>query len=253
MTAEQIITALSLPAQARVDQRVPKKHLLENGAPTAADKRVISEGVEELVWIAALKPTTIGVPAYSDELRQYLEIAVVTLKVRPEAKASRLQELVHRAIPYPLVLLSFQDAACSVTMSHLRHAQNEAGKFVLDGELEGIELEDGPLDAAFLASLPLAGLPQADLFALYQGWLDRLAALQAARYTGTFALVASSDAATRRQAIREITRLDAVIADLRHQAEKEPQLNRRVELNLELKRREAERNRQLALLASGAA
>ena len=47
---------------ARVDQRVPKKLLLEHGAPTAADKRQINDGIEELLWVAALKPTTIGVP-----------------------------------------------------------------------------------------------------------------------------------------------------------------------------------------------
>jgi hypothetical protein len=61
-----------------VNQRVPKKLLLENGAPTAADKRLINEGIEELLWLAALKPTTIGVPEYRDEVREYLEIASCT-------------------------------------------------------------------------------------------------------------------------------------------------------------------------------
>ena len=39
-----LITALDLPVDSRVDQRVPKKMLLENGAPTTADKRQINEG-----------------------------------------------------------------------------------------------------------------------------------------------------------------------------------------------------------------
>lgn len=34
-----LIRALALPASCRVDQRVPKKMLIESGAPTAADKR----------------------------------------------------------------------------------------------------------------------------------------------------------------------------------------------------------------------
>lgn len=83
MTAATVIEALALPAGCRVDQRVPKKLLLENGAPTAADKRHISEGIEELLWLAALKPTTIGVPAYHDEVREYLEIAVLRLTQGP--------------------------------------------------------------------------------------------------------------------------------------------------------------------------
>jgi hypothetical protein len=61
-TGSDLLAALELPDGCRVDQRVPKKLLLENGAPTAADKRLISDGIEELLWLAALKPTTIGVP-----------------------------------------------------------------------------------------------------------------------------------------------------------------------------------------------
>ena len=37
MNSDRIIAALALPPEARVDQRVPKKLLVENGAPTAAD------------------------------------------------------------------------------------------------------------------------------------------------------------------------------------------------------------------------
>jgi hypothetical protein len=105
-TGSDLLAALELPDGCRVDQRVPKKLLLENGAPTAADKRLISDGIEELLWLAALKPTTIGVPEYRDDVSEYLEIAVVRLKLRDGAKTTRLIELVHRAVPYPLLLLT---------------------------------------------------------------------------------------------------------------------------------------------------
>ena len=106
MTSDEMLAALDLPASSRVDQRVPKKLLLEHGAPTAADKRLINEGVEAVLWLAALKPTTIGVPEYRDDVREYLEIAVLRLTQRAGAKATRLVELVHRAVPYPLLLLT---------------------------------------------------------------------------------------------------------------------------------------------------
>src|SRR5215471_9089539 len=102
MVIEDIISALDLPISSRVDQRVPKKLLIENGAPTAADKRQINEGIEELLWVAALKPTTVGVPEFRDDSREYLEIAVLQLVLRDGAKATRLVELVHRAVPYPV-------------------------------------------------------------------------------------------------------------------------------------------------------
>ncbi|MBK6845892.1 MAG: DUF4391 domain-containing protein [Gemmatimonadetes bacterium] len=39
--AADVIAALALPAESRVDQRIPKKLFLENGAPTAADRKRI--------------------------------------------------------------------------------------------------------------------------------------------------------------------------------------------------------------------
>lgn len=52
---ETLVQALGLPSEARVEMRVPKKLLIEQGAPTAADKRVIGDGIEELQWFAAVK------------------------------------------------------------------------------------------------------------------------------------------------------------------------------------------------------
>ena len=62
MTVDDLIQALGLPESTRLNQRVPKKLLAEHGAATAADKRQIQDGVDEIVWLAALKPHLIGVP-----------------------------------------------------------------------------------------------------------------------------------------------------------------------------------------------
>ncbi|MDP2619671.1 MAG: DUF4391 domain-containing protein [Hyphomicrobiales bacterium] len=243
MNGDTLIEALDLPASSRVDQRVPKKLLLENGAPTAADKRIINDGIEELVWLAALKPTTIGVLEYRDEVREYLEIAVLRLTLRATAKATRLVELVHRAVPYPLLLLTEQGEQPGLSAVHKRWSQGEAGKTVLEGAVVAAEWgaeRDGERWPAFYDALALGKQPRTTLHALYQGWIDTLLALQAARVTGAFAVAANAEqAAVRRDALQECARLDAEIARLRATAAKEKQMARRVELNLELKRMEA--------------
>jgi hypothetical protein len=78
------------------------------------------------------------------------------------------------------------------------------------------------------------------MFALYQGWLDRMAALEAAGITGLFAPPDSTDRASAlRDGLDTHARLRRDLAVLRAQAEKEKQINRRAELNLEIKRLEA--------------
>jgi hypothetical protein len=243
MTAADLITALGLPDGTRVDQRVPKKLLVEHGAPTAADKRQINEGVEEIRWVATLKPATIGVPAYRDDSREYLEIAVLHLALRSGVKARRLNELAHRAIPYPLWLVTEQASELTITLAHKRWSQGEAGKTVLDGEVSECLLQRqgaNDLEDAFVAALPLAGQPRTNLYALYQGWIDTLHALLVSRVTGIFAAAQSPTRATdRHAALREYVRLDAEADRLRAAAAKERQMARQVELNLELKRIEA--------------
>lgn len=101
------ISALEFPPESRVDQRVPKNLLLEQSDATAADKRMLQDGIEDLNWIAALKPVNIGVTEYRDEVREYLEIAVLSATLRNAAKA-RVSELIHRAIPYPVFLITTQ-------------------------------------------------------------------------------------------------------------------------------------------------
>jgi hypothetical protein len=133
--ASLLLDALDLPACARVAKRVPKTMLHENGAPTAADKRQINEGIEQLVWVAALKPTTIGVAEYRDELREVLEIAVLQLTLRIDAKVGRLIELVHRAVPYPVLLIAEQGSNSSLSLAQKRWSQAEAGKTVLEGDV----------------------------------------------------------------------------------------------------------------------
>jgi hypothetical protein len=241
MKAADFIAALALPPEARVDRRVPKKLLVENGAPTAADKRQINEGIEELLWLAALKPTTIGVPEYRDEVREYLEIAMLSLTLRPDAKTGRLVELIHRAIPYPLLLVAEQSDNLTLSLAHKRWSQGEAGKMVLDDAVIQCDLVQHSAASAFLESLSLAAQPRSHLLDLYQGWINCLEAFQAAQITGRFVPSTSNESAlARREALVEYDRLVRQIAALCAQAERESQINRRVDLNLEIKRLETE-------------
>lgn len=241
MKPDFLINALGLPDSALVNQRVPKKMLVENGAPTAADKRRINDGIEEIHWLAALKPNTIGVPEYSDDVREYLEIALLAVILRSEAKAGRLAELIHRAIPYPLFLILVQGDQIILSLTHKRRAQNEADKFVLDGDsvdvtASGNAFLSAEVSRQFLDALALSKQPRASLLQLYQGWIDTVVALQASQINGTFSQDISKEAAiARRDAVQKCWDLEAKIASLRNIAAKEKQMARRVELNLEIK------------------
>ncbi len=246
MTSFDPFVALAIPPDALVDRRVPKTLLIENGAFAAGDRRHIQEGIEELRWLAALKPTTISITEYRDAEREYLEIAVLKLNLRPAARGDRLVELVHRAVPYPVLLIAWRDGTPEISLAHKRRSLGEADKTVIDSEIfvaRACGDQANALVMSFRDALSLARQPRHTLHALYQGWIDTVQAFRAATITGAFRLPATTPAAADREAaLREYRDLNARIANIRSAASKEKQMSRRADLNIELARLRAQRD-----------
>jgi hypothetical protein len=130
-----------------------------------------------------------------------------------------------------------------LSLAHKRWSQGEAGKVVIEEVRQSALSPDAPStqEAAFLASLAVSRLPSRNLFTLYDGMLARIAALEASRITGVFALPDSPEhVSALREGLDRHRQLQRELDLLRARAAKEKQINRRVELNLELKRLEAE-------------
>jgi len=256
MRPENFILALGLPESAILNERIAKKLLVENGAATPADKRAVNEGIDELIWIAALKPNNMGVPAYRDDTREYLEIAILSLRCRADARSNRICELIHRSIPYPVLLISIMEMgreeneiSCKVSTSSApslnvsvadkRFSQKDAQSMVLEDGVTEVQLEADSHLEAFASAMNLGKQPRDSLFSLYHGWAAVLDAYRASRITGAFE-PNSLSREDRRSAIVAFERIEREISVLRNQATKEKQLNRRVELNLDVKRMEAQ-------------
>ena len=120
---------------------------------------------------------------YRDAAREYLEIAVLKLTFRSVARLGRLTELVHRAVPYPVLLIAWHGDTVAISLAHKRWSQGEAGKTVIEGNVVSARLEDGctnKLTTAFYDALAMNRQPTSTLLALYQGWIDTVQALRAA-------------------------------------------------------------------------
>ncbi|WP_257463448.1 DUF4391 domain-containing protein [Archangium lipolyticum] len=243
MTPEKVIGALGLPGDAVQPRRVPKKMLSENIA-SSSDRRLVTEGVEEITWVATLKPSNCGIAGFTDGERTYEELAVLSLSMRPQGKADRLMELVHRAIPYPVLLVCEQAPRLCLSLAHKRWSQAKAGNWVMDGDLTIAEMGDGTPPAVvegFLEALPLARQAAESLWTVYEGWMETVVAYRAAMITGVFSRATTPrDAQARHEALDACARLEAEMKALRTAARGETQLRRLVDLNVKLKQLEAE-------------
>ena len=150
-----------------------------------------------------------------------------------------MTELIHRAVPYPLLLVHEQGNTITLSAAHKRHSLGEAGKTVLESPPVAVDVSSDPFarfQGDFAAALSLTKQPQGSLYALYTGWLDTLVALLAAGRSGQFRMCDTRAAAeARRQALETCNSADAEVARIRAAAARETQVARQAELNQSLR------------------
>ncbi len=119
-----LLGALGLPVSARADRRIPKEQLLAQMPP--ADRRTVADGIEALAWLAALKPQTVGIAAAPDGSAP--ELLVIGVDLRPNAQAERIVERIHKAMPYPLLVIEAGPSGQRASVGRKRPAaRGEAG------------------------------------------------------------------------------------------------------------------------------
>ena len=250
---EDLFDAFEIPDACIIDRRIPKKRLIEE-APTAADRMRISDGVERIQWRAVLKPETTGIAGFKDQVRTVEELTVLQLELRSDRQGDRIAELVHRAIPYLVVLITQHEHNVSVSLADKRWSLAEKSKMVLEDDFLQADIpSDGSHEHIdeMVSHLALTQQPQSSLYAVYRGWMDTLVAFLAVAYTDRFSLSESPEHAEhRRHALKRVKMLDIEIASIQRTAGKERQVAKRAELNLRLQELRLERSAQLALLSS---
>lgn len=230
VTAEDLIAAFALPpGPAR--QRVNKSTVSDN-VPTPADRRLVESKLARLDWLAAINPATTGIAMAESGGLTIQTINLLLARTRGPLPP-RLAEIIHRAIPQPVILIHADEAAdapAGMSLAPKRVAEREAGRVVLTALHDTGALSTA--DRPFVSMLALARLPSRDLAALYAGLVERSEALAASRVGDrAFRLALSEDELARwREALAQCGRLEAEITSLTAAMRKETRLALRVEL-----------------------
>lgn len=241
MTPADFYKAMALPDECLLGKRVFKKLFHENAKLTAADTRALSRDVETISWQYTLKPSTVPVSTYVGDEHEYLEIALIEAALTERRTASRIAEVIHRAIPYPLVTVFAHDGGVAISVAHKRMSHAERGAVVAEGFLITPWLEGDertPVETAFLSSLGLRALPQTQFMVLYSAIVDRVLALVAAGISGRYDLREGTSAADRRARLERCRRLQRKITEVRAAIHDETSFARQVEMNARLKKLE---------------
>ncbi len=245
---DQVWHAMKLPESCLLNSRIYKKMLLESADLSSNDKKVVNEDIDTLVWRYTLKPETINIPRLQTEELDYPEIAVIHVTLRNPKRTKRLIEIIQRAIPYPLVLIISHDNSLWLSLANKRQSQADSQKLMVEDFFDSNWINSVASDSIgqeFIASLDSKQLDWTNFYTFYQGYVARMLALQAARHTGQFRLKSPSTIATtessrqaqdRQSVLQNIRQLEEEEASLKASLKGETQFNRKLTLNMNIKR-----------------
>ncbi len=242
---DDFLEHLDIPNSCRLDKPVFKKLFLDHGVLDATDKKCLKDDIARVRWLYTLKPSTINIAAYGDDIREYPEVAVLHVELNNPNRVSRIAHFINRSIPYPLVLLFTSEIdggnSMSVSLADKRINQADKEKWVLEDSVNSGWLnfaDQSSPEGDFLNSLKVTALPSTDFWRFYQALIERVIAINCATHSGDFRLDVhgSSDrGAERLEKLRELEKLDVEKTELANKLKKQKQMGWQVELNTKVK------------------
>lgn len=270
---EAFLTGLCVPNSCVLNKPLFKKMFQEHADLDAKDKKALKDDVDKIRWLYTLKPSTINIAPYSDDLRDYGELAFLVVELSSAKNAERLGQLINRAIPYPTVIFfvsaekkGIEDDTEADDEPDVKERENEnaneqlaiclADKRINKADKEKWVIEQLMLSPwlrlsditdsgqEFLNSLTFFGLPHSNFWQFYQAIIARVQALQCAHISGRFHLASGE---VRQQQADQLNRYRSIendIKKLRAQI-KQAEFSQQVVLNTQIKQQE-QRLKQIA-------
>ncbi|CAJ0558662.1 DUF4391 domain-containing protein [Providencia stuartii] len=270
---EAFLGDLNVPDSCVLNKPLFKKMFQEHADLDAKDKKALKDDVDKIRWLYTLKPSTINIAPFSDDLRDYGELAFLHVELRNTKSAERIGHLINRAIPYPLVIFFVRSESKIIENSteanddpdvkdQKKEGPNEqlaiclADKRINKADqtkwvIEGVQLSPwlwlgskSEIEQAFVNSLTFTGLPHSNFWQFYQAIIARVQTLQCAEISGRFHLTSGEAAQHQADQLNRYRSIENDIKKLRAQI-KQAEFSQQVMLNTQIKQQE-QRLKQIA-------
>ncbi len=247
---ESLYQAMKLPESTLLNSKVAKRQLLENAQLTTPNKKAIQEDIDSVIWSHTLKTSTVNIAPFQDSIStddgdfdlDYSEVAILRVVVRSKTRISKINEVLHRTIPYPLLIVFTDTSNNSLLLSLATKRINKADHSKLT--VERFYNTDWFSDEAipnetnhFFCSLAVNKQSFVNFYEFYMGWVAQFIQLEKSKYVGDFtekneSTVDIQKAKMQAELLDKIANLESKLSGIKQKIKQEDQINRKVELNI---------------------
>ena len=211
-----------------LNQFVAKKNFYTYSDMSSSDKDLFKDNISKITLTYQLQPNKINISPFKDDVREYPLINFFDIAVEKDVKIKRIAEIVMKSIPYPTVITFLWEDKKQIWTAHQRTNQNDSSKNTLEDFVftKWLDADDEVFD--------ITTLNMNNFYTLYCGIVDKLSIMRAQELTDNVQITGEE----ARKLTSDIQELDSKIAMLKSKIKKETQFNKRMEMNIEIKKLE---------------
>lgn len=245
MTMNIIYKKMNLPDSCIVGNTIFKKLFYENASMSASDKDIFVDHIAKITWQYSLKEETINISSYSDEEREYEEIAIIEVELIDNKKHKRIAEIIQKTIPYPLILTFIYENQFLLNLAHKRRNKGDESKNTLE---EMIYSNWKLIDDFTGDEFNTKKFSYTNFFKYYSNAYDQVIKMNAAKFSDSEKVSFNIDADEIKEKYKSIENIENKIASLRSSIKKETQMNKIIEMNVSIKQLEQKKQNLISRL-----
>lgn len=226
---------LNIPDTCKVENTIFKKLFYENADLSTNDKNLFINEISKITWVYCLKPETINILPYKDDIREYQEIEVIEVELLGDSKLRRIAEIIMRTIPYPMMLIFKLEDKVQIFVAHQRINQNDSSKNTIE---EFISTDWLDSESSLFKKLDIKQMRFTNYYALYSDIVDAISIYNVSSIVSEKPILTGEEA---RRLSNNIDIIEQKIISLKSKLKKESQFNRKMEINIQIKKLEKER------------
>ncbi|MBV1818129.1 DUF4391 domain-containing protein [Clostridium cochlearium] len=240
----KFLEKLNIPKFCELNNTIFKKLFYENTYMSKQDKDIFSNNINKIIWLHSLKSENINIESYKDEECEYEEVEFIQVKLNYESKIVRIAEIIQKTIPYPIVLIFNYENKIMLNVAlkkinKVDESKNSVEEFIFTDWIDLNELSKREED--FFNSLNIKELPFSNFYKFYLGIVDKVNLFNASKYKNDFKALEYKNAEEIKNINDKINSLDTEILNLKSKIKKEIHFNRKVEMNIHIKKLEGKK------------
>ncbi|AWK52500.1 DUF4391 domain-containing protein [Clostridium beijerinckii] len=242
---DKLYEEMKIPAECNVGSTIFKKLFYENGTMATSDKDMFTNDIEKIIWKYSFKKENLNIKPFKNEELDYEEIALIEVSLVKESKYKKICEIIQKIIPYPLIIVLTHEEKVLINTAYKRinkvdENKNTIDDFVYSNWISIDNLKDN--EVSFLNSIDIKKFSFINMYKFYCSFVEKLNLLNASSITGDFEVLKNKDIEEVNELNNQLEKLSCEIDKLKIDINKEQHFNKKMDINIKIKKLESKKN-----------